>query len=287
MPEVVSYGPDPAQFLELTLPEGEGPAPVAVVLHGGFWRAAYGVELARPLAAGLAAAGWGAVAGGDRRGGGGGGVAAEYRRGGAGGGWPQTCADVAAALDTLPGLANGRLDLGELAVVGHSAGGDLAAWAAGRHRLPDGAPGAGPRVRVTAAVLQAGVLDLRPAAAQGLGGGAVHDFLGGAPASAAAADPVRLLPTGAAMLCVHGSGDDVVPVVQSERYADVARAAGDEVDVRVVPGDHMVLVDPDGEPWRIVHDWLGLRRTDRVKRITLEPSQRRSRAGGSPGSWSA
>ena len=71
MPEVVSYGPDPAQFLELTLPEGEGPAPVAVVLHGGFWRAAYGVELARPLAAELAAAGWAAVA-------------VEYRRVGAG-----------------------------------------------------------------------------------------------------------------------------------------------------------------------------------------------------------
>jgi acetyl esterase/lipase len=256
--QVVAYGPHPDQFLELTLPGGAAPAPVAVVLHGGFWRAAYGVELARPLAAGLAAAGWAAVA-------------VEYRRVGAGGGWPQTCADVAAALDTLPGLAAGRLDLGELAVVGHSAGGHLAAWAAGRHRLPDGAPGAGPRVPVTAAVLQAGVLDLRLAAAQGLGGGAVHDFLGRAPDSVAAADPVRLLPTGAAVLCVHGSGDDVVPVVQSERYADAARAAGDEVDVRVVPGDHMVLVDPDGEPWRIVHDWLGLRRTDRVKRITLEP----------------
>src|SRR3954470_17369298 len=152
MRELVAYGPDPAQFLELTLPEGEGPAPVAVVLHGGFWRAAYGVELARPLAAELAAAGWAAVA-------------VEYRRVGAGGGWPQTCADVAAAFDVLPDLAPGRLDLTEVVVLGHSAGGHLAAWTAGRGRLPEGAPGAGPRVRVTAAVLQAGVLDL------GLGGG--------------------------------------------------------------------------------------------------------------------
>src|SRR3954469_12234449 len=62
MPEVVAYGSDPPQFLELTLPPAAGPAPVAVVLHGGFWRAAYGVELARPLAAELAAAGWAAVA---------------------------------------------------------------------------------------------------------------------------------------------------------------------------------------------------------------------------------
>src|ERR671932_746984 len=99
MPEVVAYGPDPAQFLELTLPEGEGPAPVAVVLHGGFWRAAYGVELARPLAAELAAAGWAAVA-------------VEYRRVGNGGGWPATLDDVAAALDALPDLPGAdRLDL--------------------------------------------------------------------------------------------------------------------------------------------------------------------------------
>src|SRR4051794_31806169 len=70
---VVAYGPDPAQFLELTLPDADGPRPVAVVLHGGFWRAAYGVELARPLARSLADDGFAAVA-------------VEYRRGGAGGG---------------------------------------------------------------------------------------------------------------------------------------------------------------------------------------------------------
>ena len=57
-PAVHRYGPHPDQFLELTVPDGIGPHPVAIVLHGGFWRAAYGVELARPLAADLAAAGW-------------------------------------------------------------------------------------------------------------------------------------------------------------------------------------------------------------------------------------
>jgi acetyl esterase/lipase len=256
-PQVHSYGPGPDQFLELTLPAGDGPAPVAVVLHGGFWRAAYGVELARPLAADLAAAGWAAVA-------------VEYRRVGAGGGWPETVLDVAAALDALPDLAPGRLDLGELVVIGHSAGGHLAAWAAGRGRLPDGAPGAGPRVRVTAAVLQAGVLDLGLADEQGLGAGAVRGFLGTAPAAVPAADPVRLVPTGAAVLCVHGAADDVVPGSQSERYAAAARGAGDRVEVRVLPGDHMAVIDPDGASWRIVRDWLEARRMARVNRITLE-----------------
>jgi acetyl esterase/lipase len=262
-PRTVRYGTEPDQFLELTVPDGNGPARVAVVLHGGFWRAAYGVELARPLAADLAAAGWAAVA-------------VEYRRVGAGGGWPHTLLDVAAALDALPALpAAERLDLADLTVIGHSAGGHLAAWAAGRHLLPAGAPGAGPRVRVTAAVLQAGVLDLTAAADQQLGSGAVRAFLGAGPAEApqrwAAADPVRLLPTGAAVLCVHGRDDDVVPLAQTERYAAAATAAGDQPEVRVVPGGHMALIDPGGEPWHAVVNWLGRRRSDGVKRITLDP----------------
>jgi len=252
-PRIHRYGPGPHQFLELSLPAGEGPAPVAVVLHGGFWRAAYGVELARPLASDLAAGGYAAVA-------------VEYRRVGAGGGWPATLEDVAAALDCLPALDDaGRLDLADVTVIGHSAGGHLAAWAAGRSRVPAGAPGADPRVRVAAAVLQAGVLDLAVAAHQRLGNGACRDFLGadpgGAPERYAAADPVRLLPTGADVLCVHGASDDVVPVEQSERYAAAAIAAGDRVDLCVVPGDHMLVIDPTSDAWSIVRAWMFRRRT--------------------------
>jgi acetyl esterase/lipase len=257
----VAYGPHPDQFLELTLPAGSGPSPVVVVLHGGFWRAAYGVDLARPLAADLAAAGFAAVA-------------AEYRRVGAGGGWPRTVEDVAAALDALPGLDDsGRLDLGDVTVVGHSAGGHLAAWAAGRALLPPGGPGAGPRVRITAAVLQAGVLDLARADEQGLGRGAVREFLGGPPGPEvlSLADPVRLLPTGAAVLCVHGTGDDVVPPEQSERYAQAAGRAGGRVEVRLVDGDHMALIDPSGPAWGVVRDWLRTRRDRRAAGTTLYP----------------
>ncbi|PZA20693.1 alpha/beta hydrolase, partial [Modestobacter versicolor] len=107
-PVATAYGPGPDQFLEVTLPDGDGPAPVVVVLHGGFWRARYGIELARPLAADLAARGWAAVA-------------VEYRRVGAGGGWPTTLEDVAAALDALPDVPGAaRMDLADVTVVGHS-----------------------------------------------------------------------------------------------------------------------------------------------------------------------
>jgi dipeptidyl aminopeptidase/acylaminoacyl peptidase len=72
-------------------------------------------------------------------------------------------------------------------------------------------------------------------------------------------------------LCVHGTGDDVVPPEQSERYARAARAAGDRVEVRPVPGDHMVLVDPAGPAWALVRDWLGARRDRRRAGATLGP----------------
>jgi acetyl esterase/lipase len=198
---------------------------------------------------------------------------------GAGGGWPTTLNDVAAALDALPDVGwagedtAARLDLTDVTVIGHSAGGHLAAWAAGRGRLPAGAPGAGPRIAVTAAVLQAGVLDLTAAVAAGLGDGATVGFLGGAPEEVperyAVADPVRLLPTGVPVLCVHGAGDRIVPLAQSERYAAAAGAVGDQVEVTVVPGDHMVVIDPAGEAWRRTVEWVTARRTARVDRTTL------------------
>ncbi|MGY1637222.1 alpha/beta hydrolase family protein [Geodermatophilus sp. SYSU D00742] len=259
----VAYGPHPDQFVELTLPAGRAPAPVVVVLHGGFWRAAYGIELARPLAADLAVAGFAAVA-------------VEYRRVGAGGGWPATLEDVAAAVDALPELPGAdRLDLGDVAVVGHSAGGHLAAWVAGRERLPEGAPGARPRVRVAAAVLQAGVLDLGLAAAERMGDGAVQGLLGAEPEEApdryAVADPVRLVPAGVDLLCVHGTADESVPAAQSARYAAAAEVAGVPVEVRWVDGDHMVLIDPDGAPWALVREWLRDRVTGVHDGSTLAP----------------
>jgi pimeloyl-ACP methyl ester carboxylesterase len=128
-------------------------------------------------------------------------------------------------------------------------------------------------VPVAAAVLQAGVLDLARGHEQRLGTGAVAAFLGGGPDAVpdryAGSDPVRLLPTGAAVLCVHGTGDDTVPLEQSRRYAAAATAAGDRVEVAAVPGDHMVVIDPAGEAWQLTVGWLHARRTPTPDRTTL------------------
>src|SRR5215472_4799463 len=147
------YGPDPAQHGELWLPPDPVPGTM-VVIHGGFWRARYDLSFGRPLAADLARRGYTAWN-------------LEYRRAGAGGGWPTTFEDVAAGIDLLAEL---NVDTDRVAAVGHSAGGHLAAWAAGRPRLPDGTPGAKPRVALTAVVAQAGVLALADCARDGTGG---------------------------------------------------------------------------------------------------------------------
>ena len=141
---------------------------MAVVLHGGFWHAAYGRGLMADVCADLAANG----------------VAAwnlEYRRVGGGGGWPATFEDVASGIDALAAMPD-------------------------RYRL---------------------------------------------------ASPLERLPLGIPQLVVHGGRDRHVPAEVSERYAEVARAKGDEVDLAVLPEvGHMDLIDPRSPGWAVVREWL-------------------------------
>lgn len=210
----IAYGGDPAQYGELTQPAGTARG-VAVVVHGGFWKPAYGIEYARPLVPGLAAAGWAVWA-------------VEYRRGT---GAADTLADVRAAVDARP-----EVD-GPVVGIGHSAGGHLATWAAAGGGL-------------THVVSQAGVLDLRAAHGLGLGDGAVEAFLGHPPGPADdGADPIRQVPLGVPVWCVHGRADDVVPISQSRAYVAAARAAGATAELVEVEGDHFVVIDPDSTAW--------------------------------------
>jgi len=245
------YGDHPAQFAELSLPSGASVVPVVVIVHGGFWRDAYGAELGRPLARDLVSRGWAALN-------------VEYRRVGpnaqaGGGGWPTTCIDVAAAVDGLAEqgqrIAGGRLDLSRVVALGHSAGGHLAGWLASRARQEAGAPGADPQVTLTGAVIQAGVVDLVGGYDADLGGGAVRDFLGGSPQDLAdayaQASPVARVPLGVPTVCVHGRDDDVVPIGQSETFVAAARQAGDTSELQAFDGDHSDVIDTAHEGWQL------------------------------------
>ncbi|PPK93789.1 acetyl esterase/lipase [Kineococcus xinjiangensis] len=251
----IPYGPHPDQWGELHLPGAPGPAPLAavVVVHGGYWRDRYTAELGTPVAEDLARHGLAAWN-------------LEYRRAGSGGapgagGWPATFADVAAGIDHLAELAAAHsLDLSRVALLGHSAGGHLAVWAAGRHRLPPGAPGAAPRVRPVGVVSQAGVLDLAAAHRLALSDRAVENLLGGAPGELpgpyALADPMRALPISTPVHAVHSRSDGAVPFALSADYVEAARRAGDPAELHETGGDHFAVITPGAQAHGLCRDLL-------------------------------
>ncbi|MGI4860919.1 MAG: alpha/beta hydrolase family protein [Janthinobacterium lividum] len=266
------YGAAPSQKVELFLPAGLGPGPgpglgpfpVAVLLHGGCWNSQYqGLPQFRALAAAFARQGiavWNV----------------EYRRvDEAGGGYPGTYRDVAAAIDLLVRTAPGvGIDTGRVVAVGHSAGAQLALWAAARARIPAGSPlaaGDPPRVvlPIPHVVSLGGLLDLRRDAdtirdACGLD---VAALTGQADAARrdvyADTSPAAMLPTGVDVVAINGAQDSVAPPELARRFVARAQQSGDRVRTIVIPdAGHFDEVMPDGPVWpallATVRDALGM-----------------------------
>ena len=241
-----AYGSDPSQLGELFVPSSAGPHAVCVVVHGGYWRAQYDRSLMTGLCTDLAAHGLAAWN-------------LEYRRVGGGGGWPATLEDVAAGIDALDGI-DAPLDLSRVVAVGHSAGGQLAFWAAARPTLPVDAPGASPRVVVGAAVSQAGVLDLALAATLMPSSTPTRALLGDPTAHYeryVLASPKERLPLGIPQLLLHGDRDDSVSLRIATSYATAARHAGDPCELRILTNTgHFEHIDAGTEAWHVARDWL-------------------------------
>lgn len=249
-PERIAYGTEPAQFGELHLPGGSGPWPVVVAIHGGAWRVDEDLSILDPVCRDLRRRGravW----------------SVEYRRvGEVGGGYPGTLADVGAAIDHLDTIAaDHALDLDRVTLLGHSAGGTLALWAAGRSGLPADAPGAAPSVNAGSVISLAGIPDLAACANEQQIEGACPQFLGGQPSDRAdryaIASPIERLPLGLPQVIVQGRADQIVPLSQSERYAAAAEATGDPATLRLVDdANHFTLIEPDSAAWATVVDEL-------------------------------
>lgn len=243
-----SYGSDPLQFGELRLPEGPGPHPVAVFIHGGCWRSEYDLRHVASASEALTRAGiavW----------------TIEYRRiGDPGGGWPGTFQDVARATDHLRSLAQRfPLNLDRVITMGHSAGGHLALWLAARDQLPAASPIAGPDpLPLHGVVSLAGIPDLRAySAGSGSCNASVPRLLGGTPQEVperyAQASPFELLPLAVPQRLVHGGSDPTVPVEQSREHAERARARGDDARLEIIEGaGHFDVIAPFTPAWRSV-----------------------------------
>lgn len=250
----IAYGADPNQFGDLWLPAGKGPFPVVVLIHGGCWQAALpGTILMDYMAADLRAKGvavWNL----------------EYRRiGHAGGGYPGTFLDVAAGVDKLRDLAKARnLDLSRVVVAGHSAGGHLTAWTAGRGHLPRTSQlYVAKPLSIRAAVSIDGINDLKAYRAEGPGRcgepGTVDALLKSAPQQSPYADtsPRELLPTSVAQVVVSGELDPIVPVKLARSYATAATHSGTRTELIVYPdAGHFEPIDPATPAGRAVDDKL-------------------------------
>lgn len=215
---VVSWGPGQLDVADVQL--GGDDRPLVIVVHGGFWRPAYDRRHLRPMIHALAAEGFTAVA-------------PEYRR--VPGDPDATLEDVRVALRVVPVELRGRHD-GRVVVLGHSAGGHLALWAASV------APAAG----LVGTVALAPVADLRAADRERLGDGAVAAFLGAAAGARPDLDPTRMVSAVSPVTLLHGVEDAVVPLSQSESYA----AAHPDATLRALPGTgHFALIDPASAAW--------------------------------------
>jgi acetyl esterase/lipase len=244
----IVFGDDPLQFGELRLPDGPGPHPVAIVIHGGCWRAQYDMTHIGTIAEALAAEGiatW----------------VLEYRRvGNPGGGWPGTFQDIADGADHLSELADDfPLDLDRVIAIGHSAGGHLALWLAARAHIAADEPLYDPDPIAVGAVLAlAPAPDLAFLHEQEVCGHVIDGLMGGSPeqypARYRAGSPGEHVPLGVPQRLVIGRYDDAWAPV-GRRYFEVAESSGD--DVRIIDANesgHFDMIDPATSTWPLIRD---------------------------------
>jgi acetyl esterase/lipase len=242
----IHYGDGPLQFGDLRLPPGGGPHPVAVFIHGGCWLAEYDISHSNKLTAALARNGiatW----------------SLEYRRvGDEGGGWPGTFQDVGRGTDHLRSIAREHnLDLDRVILMGHSAGGHLALWAAARSRLPAEAP-----IDSIDPLAVRGVLALAPAPdleflhEQQVCGHVIDKLMGGSPGKVpdhySWGDPMQLVLDGVRQVLIIGKRDDAW-APSGLRYFGAAKMRGDDIRIiEATESGHFEMIDPDSSTWPLV-----------------------------------
>jgi acetyl esterase/lipase len=213
--ERLVYGGEPLQFGDLRRPDGPGPHPLVILLHGGAWKSIFNLIHTGHMAIALGDEGYATFN-------------VEYRRvGDPGGGWPGSFEDVLLAVDYA--LALPDIDLDRVVLAGHSAGGHLALLAAAERRLP--------------VIPMAAGSDLEDWQSE-----ASFAFLG--EGSRADANPRRRIPLGVRQVFVHGTDDDQVPYGLSTAFVEAARAEGDEADLFTLEGaGHFDMIDPQSHHW--------------------------------------
>ncbi|MFK7937461.1 MAG: alpha/beta hydrolase family protein [Saprospiraceae bacterium] len=246
--ESFQYGPEELQFGELRMPTTTAPTtgfPVAVFIHGGCWLNQFDLNHVSQVSADLQSRGYAVWT-------------PEYRRvGDDDGSFPNTFLDAAAAVDHLREIAQGfPLDLNNVNVLGHSAGGHLALWVAARQNIPSDSPiyTSNP-LPIKKVIALAPITDLAAYdAVRNSCSQAVQPLMGGTAADQPEryqnGSPINLTPLNIPTFLVHGTLDGIVPIQQSEDYRDQAQADGDVAEVIAVEGaGHFDMVSPNSVAW--------------------------------------
>ena len=243
--ESINIGDASTDIVDLWMPDGTGPHPVVIMIHGGCWQKAIADRTLMNYAAedlrkrGIAV--WNI----------------EYRGvDQSGGGYPGTFHDVAKASDAIKEHAeNHKLDLSNIVVFGHSAGGHLGLWLAGRPQLPASSPLYSKSTLPIAAVVNSGGLaDLKASAPVTLPGclASIMDDLTGPPSENrpnvfSDTSPVELLPMNVNQISVNAKRDPIAPQVLGKGYTEKAKLAGDKANFVSVAGGHVELISPGTE----------------------------------------
>jgi acetyl esterase/lipase len=234
----INYGPDKQQFGVLRLPKGQRPFPVIIIIHGGCWVSTFAqVAYTNALSDALRDNGFATWN-------------IEYRQEDNGGGYPTTFLDVSAGADFLRNIAKQyNLNLKQVLVIGHSAGGHLALWLVGRHNLPPYSPLHSKNPLPVRGVIALGAPpDLASARDQlnSTCGRNVTDKL--KPFSETS--PINLLPLGIPQILIYGNNDQSVPFEVAKFYIIKAHKVGDNIETVIVKdcGHHEYCV-PNSIAW--------------------------------------
>ena len=261
----IAYGPAPSQYAQLFRPSGAGPFPVVVLVHGGCWTVQFGgIKQMRNVANALSSQGiavWNV----------------EYRRvDEEGGGYPGTYQDMHAVIDSLQSHASQyQLDTSRIVAMGHSAGGQLVQWIAGRSKLPKTSPLYREHILpINNIISLGGLADLRHEEkliksscdrdiAQ-LAGSASNDR----PDIYSDTNAADLIPNGTRTVLITGELDTISPPRVAHDYAARAVKAGDHAEVLILPGaSHYDEIAATSPAWKmvlpVIRQMLGLQTDSR------------------------
>ena len=240
MTQTIKYGDHESQIGDLYIPSRNSLG-IVCLFHGGFWKMPYDRFQFDAVAKELTEMGycvWNI----------------EYRKiGESGRVWTDTFTDAIASIQALSSFkdAYSNINIDNIFVVGHSAGGHLALWLSSQDI----------GIKCTRFVGLAPILDLRKAFYENIGGDSVFHLLDGTPEEYPGrykkASPIEMLPSSEKQVIFHGVEDEDVFVNWSRDYVSVAKSLGRDIEyIEIEKCRHMEFVDPNSEAFRKFTNWL-------------------------------